>query len=539
MPLFSYEVMDIHRKSKCGIIEAANEMDAVKKLQAQSFIVLSCKVASSSKQRGFVNEFKRKLLLIKGLLCKVSCFKCKKQLGSLSIKKMLDDNFMCNSCFEAMKIENRKIIFEIIGKYLSNKDDNFHESIRVIFSSISNIGLEPHSLDKAKNFLQINLSSSKIIKGNKEIDDFIYRKTLYENSLTFLTDLEKMRKLLKNKGVNVDYLTILDMFVEFMNRENDEMIDEMIENAIPVMHKIIIDSFGKNVSKEMVVTFLVKGGWRFDFDFKLKVLYKLLDKLNLSFTKEEIEKLITETKERIELEKFEQNLGSQKRVDSPREADMGDFRNLNGHAFEEYAQKLFGLLGYTVVRTALTGDQGADLIISKDETKTVVQAKKYTGSVSNKAIQEVVAAKSYYKAEKAVVVTNSSFTKGAIELALANNVELWDGEKLENIVKNLGVKKEQVLEQIIACSSKEDKKIIVAACPLCKKEFQYEMNLEGLENSEINKVINFRLICPFCGAIITAQARKTQETFSCQYCSQKFDTKGEVDEHVNKCKSKV
>ena len=36
-----------------------------------------------------------------------------------------------------------------------------------------------------------------------------------------------------------------------------------------------------------------------------------------------------------------------------------------------------------------------------------------------------------------MVVTNSSFTAGAIDLALANNVELWDGEKIKEVISSL------------------------------------------------------------------------------------------------------
>jgi len=54
-----------------------------------------------------------------------------------------------------------------------------------------------------------------------------------------------------------------------------------------------------------------------------------------------------------------------------------------------------------------------------------------------KAIQEAVAAKNYYKADNAMVITNSSFTKGAVDLAIANNVELWDGKKLEAVIGDL------------------------------------------------------------------------------------------------------
>ena len=64
-----------------------------------------------------------------------------------------------------------------------------------------------------------------------------------------------------------------------------------------------------------------------------------------------------------ELEEFEQNLGTS------RKKQIGDFENLNGHQFEDYLKEVFSILGYQVIRTKLSGDQGADLIIKKDEQK--------------------------------------------------------------------------------------------------------------------------------------------------------------------------
>lgn len=475
-----------------------------------------------------MDELKRNLLLIKGLLFQVNCFKCKKLLERLSInKKILDNKLICNSCFEATKVENKKIIFEIIDKYLSNKNGNFRQSIRVLYNSVSNIGLEPYSLDEAKNFLSTNLSNLKIKKSTKDIDEIIHNKNLYETSLEFLGDLEKLQKLLRNKSIEIDYFTILAMFIEFIDLE----YSKMLEDSAAKMHNIIIESFGKNISKEALIMFCIKSGWKFDYDFKFETLYKIMEKLNLSYTKEEIADLIEKIRERMELEEFEQGLGSQKKI------CIGDFRGLNGHEFEEYIQKLFELFGYTVVRTPLTGDQGADLIVSKDGLKTVVQAKKYEASVSNKAVQEVVAAKSYYNAEKAIVVTNSTFTSGAIDLALANGVELWDSEKLENIVKNLEPQKEQTYEGSIECSSKEDKKNIIVTCTLCKKEFEYEINLKELKDSKINETINFKIQCPYCGIAITLKTQKTEilTVWNCQYCSKKFNTKEEAEAHEREC----
>ncbi|WP_394795085.1 restriction endonuclease [Armatimonas sp.] len=103
---------------------------------------------------------------------------------------------------------------------------------------------------------------------------------------------------------------------------------------------------------------------------------------------------------------------------------------MDGKTFEERLALLFTGQGYTVELTPYRGDWGADLIIRRDQTKTVVQAKRYKQSVGVRAVQEAFAAKAKYKCSEAMVVTNSTFTKQAIELARANKVTLMDREQL-------------------------------------------------------------------------------------------------------------
>ena len=78
---------------------------------------------------------------------------------------------------------------------------------------------------------------------------------------------------------------------------------------------------------------------------------------------------------------------------------------------------------------------GADVIAYKDGIKFVIQVKFYNNPVGNKAVQEVVASIGMYKANKGMVVTNSTFTSSAIELAEANDIQLIDGEKIEEYKK--------------------------------------------------------------------------------------------------------
>lgn len=107
---------------------------------------------------------------------------------------------------------------------------------------------------------------------------------------------------------------------------------------------------------------------------------------------------------------------------------------MNGYEFEKFMGELYEKMGYSVELTPKSGDQGADLIITKYGERTAVQTKNYTENVPNKAIQEVVASKNYYKCTSCSVVTNSYFTKSAIDLGNVNGVKLIDREELKALI---------------------------------------------------------------------------------------------------------
>lgn len=139
------------------------------------------------------------------------------------------------------------------------------------------------------------------------------------------------------------------------------------------------------------------------------------------------------------------------------ESGINDIDKMDGKTFEKYLEVLFRKLGYKVERTRYIGDYGADLVTAKNGIKTIIQAKRYKKKVGVKAIQEAVAAKGYYECQEAMVVTNSVYTKQAIELARANGVKLWDRNHLVKAL--LSVKKdidpEPVLEVCAAVETDE------------------------------------------------------------------------------------
>ncbi|NEP61838.1 MAG: restriction endonuclease, partial [Symploca sp. SIO2G7] len=110
---------------------------------------------------------------------------------------------------------------------------------------------------------------------------------------------------------------------------------------------------------------------------------------------------------------------------------------MTGREFEEFLAKLFKQLGYQVVLTQASADYGADLVIQKESIKAVVQAKRKQGSVGIDAVQQVVAAIAYYQANLGMVITNSKFTENAKNLAVSNQIELWDREDLKNVFKKV------------------------------------------------------------------------------------------------------
>lgn len=114
-----------------------------------------------------------------------------------------------------------------------------------------------------------------------------------------------------------------------------------------------------------------------------------------------------------------------------RNSPLSKIDNMTGDQFEDYLVAKFTAMGYRAKRIGGSYDYGADLLLSKGLKTTVVQAKRYKSRIGISAVQQVVAARAYYKADTAMVVTNSHFTSAAKELAAANNVELWEREHLE------------------------------------------------------------------------------------------------------------
>jgi restriction system protein len=116
--------------------------------------------------------------------------------------------------------------------------------------------------------------------------------------------------------------------------------------------------------------------------------------------------------------------------DKLRKSGIHEIDSMDGIQFEYYLKELFQSFGYNAQVTKSSGDFGADLILRKNGKKIVVQAKRYSNNVGIKAVQEISAAIKYYNAHEGWVVSNSFFTKAAVELATTVDVRLIDRNKL-------------------------------------------------------------------------------------------------------------
>ena len=118
-----------------------------------------------------------------------------------------------------------------------------------------------------------------------------------------------------------------------------------------------------------------------------------------------------------------------------------------GREFENHCKDLLKSLGFqNTDLTRSTGDQGGDLIAFQGSIKYIFQCKCHKKKQGNKAVQEAIAAKTFYKAHRCGVISRSEFTKSAYDLARPNYCLLFtfgelekaysDNYKFEDIIKN-------------------------------------------------------------------------------------------------------
>lgn len=136
----------------------------------------------------------------------------------------------------------------------------------------------------------------------------------------------------------------------------------------------------------------------------------------------------------IVIKTFFKRLKRKLKINKYKNYDFSKIDYMDGIEFENLVDAKFQKMGYTTKLTKATKDYGVDLIAIKNKKSIAIQIKRYNRNVGVKAIQEVIAAKAFYKTDTAMVLTNSYFTKPAQNLAKETNVILIDRSKLAKIL---------------------------------------------------------------------------------------------------------
>jgi SNF2 family DNA or RNA helicase len=117
---------------------------------------------------------------------------------------------------------------------------------------------------------------------------------------------------------------------------------------------------------------------------------------------------------------------------------------LNPNLFEAYVAAFYSAKGFDVHLTPNSNDKGADVVAIGESECFLIQAKQTISTVDNKAVQEIVGAKTYYEQNfgeqfKLIVITNGDFTPTAEVLARTNQVILIRRIQLDKMISECNV----------------------------------------------------------------------------------------------------
>lgn len=302
---------------------------------------------------------------------------------------------------------------DIIQNHLTKISACYHSSYYIensVRDCINDIANAEGDFNMAPGFEYLSTWESKARGDYLHLRDILLQR--FKDKYSFLQQQEDdiRKNLIENKFNKLlkTYDNLIQQFLEVTERKVsilDEYGDENWEE-LPKQISLVISKIAK---REGIDDATIKSWHRDDFSMP-EEMNLLSDKLQ---------------------EGFRTYHAKQK---SP-SFDHHSMNKMSGVDFEIYLSRKLRELGYQTSGTTAIGDQGADIIAMKNGKKLIIQAKRYSGSVGNKAVQEVIGAVSFYQGGQGCVITNSFFTVSAKALAQKNNIILIDGHDLKSFEK--------------------------------------------------------------------------------------------------------
>jgi restriction system protein len=114
---------------------------------------------------------------------------------------------------------------------------------------------------------------------------------------------------------------------------------------------------------------------------------------------------------------------------------LRDIDTMNGIDFEYYIAQLLVELGCDNVSLTEKYDYGVDIVAEKDGVRWGIQVKRHSGLVKAAAVRQVVTGLRLYGCDRAMVITNSTFSNVAQRLAAGNDCILIDRTRLDALVR--------------------------------------------------------------------------------------------------------
>jgi restriction system protein len=96
------------------------------------------------------------------------------------------------------------------------------------------------------------------------------------------------------------------------------------------------------------------------------------------------------------------------------------WQSLTGPQFEHELAQLFSRTGYQVYVTPISGDEGIDIVMRKDDKKIVVQCKAHQNPVGPGVVRELYGAMMHANANEAILASLGGFTQGVLAFVKGN-----------------------------------------------------------------------------------------------------------------------
>lgn len=183
-----------------------------------------------------------------------------------------------------------------------------------------------------------------------------------------------------------------------------------------------------------------------EFPFVCWLFYRNIDSRSLQDINDHIEEEAEQVKKGLTAARIKEKLLQSRQaviaqrptIDNAKESvTIKKIDKYSGAEFEAFVGSLFEADGYQVEFTQASNDKGINVIAKRNGISIGIQCKRYSNAVGISSVQEAFSGKNFYSLDKALVVTNNTFTKAAKDLADSTDVVLWDRDILNAKIRLL------------------------------------------------------------------------------------------------------